>query len=83
MKFLFTRENATGLVRTVATFAYAWIATQFPFISDWLATVNIDAAAFTLLAGGLLYQVVRVAAEKWPIIGYVLIINQKPEYPEE
>jgi hypothetical protein len=78
--FLFTKENATGLVRTVVTFAYAWAATNIPAVSDWLEGVGLDAASFTLIAGGLVYQAIRLAAEKWGWLGYLLIFNQKPSY---
>ncbi len=81
--FLFTKENATGLVRTVVTFLYAWIATNIPAVSDWLEGVGLDAAGFTLIIGGLLYQAIRLAAEKWSWVGYLLIINTKPEYEYE
>ncbi len=80
MKYLWTKENATGVVRTVVTFLYAWIATNLPGVSDLLDDIGLDDASFTLLAGGLLYQAIRMAAEKWGWVGYALIINQKPEY---
>ena len=79
-RFLFSEENAIAVVRTVATYAYAWIATNLPGVTDLLMDINLDPAGFIVIAGTALYQAVRVLAEKWSWVGYVLIINQKPEY---
>jgi hypothetical protein len=81
--YLFTKENAYALVRTVATFVYAWAATSFPAVSDWVVSIGMDQGTFVLLVGGLLYQGIRLAAEKFGWLGYLLIFNTKPEYNTE
>lgn len=78
--FPFTRENAVGLVRTVATFIYAWAASNIPAVETFITDAGLDAATFTLLAGGLLYQAIRWAAERWGWLGYLLVFNTKPAY---
>jgi hypothetical protein len=78
--FLLTKENATGVTRTVVTFLYAWAATNIPAIGDWLDTVGLDAASFTLVAGGVVYQLIRAGAERWGWLGYLLVFNTKPDY---
>lgn len=78
--FLFTKENAYGLVRTVVTFAYGWLLSLVPAVSDLLTDAGIDESLFVLLFGGLLYQLVRWVAEKVPAVGYLLIFNRKPDY---
>ena len=78
--YLFTKETAVGVTRTVVTFLYAWAATNIPAVSDWLEGVGLDAASFTLIVGGLLYQLIRALAEKWGWLGSLLIFNTKPAY---
>lgn len=84
--FLFTQENATGLTRTVVTFIYAWLIGQIPGVEDWVASVGVDPvtaqATFVVVVGGLVYQAIRWAAESWGWVGYLLIFNTKPAYPE-
>lgn len=80
--FIFTKENAVGVTRTVVTFLYAWLATSIPVVSDWLVSVGLDDSAFVLLAGGLLYQAIRWLAEKFSWVGYLLVFNTKPAYDE-
>ena len=80
--FLFTRENAVGLVRTIATFIYAWAATNIPAVESFLVESGFDEATFTLLVGGLLYQAIRWAAERWGWLGYLLVFNTKPAYSD-
>ncbi len=78
--FLFTKENAYGLVRTVVTFVYGWLLSLSPAITDVLADAGIDESLFVLLFGGILYQLIRWVAEKVPAVGYLLIFNKKPDY---
>lgn len=80
--FLFTRENAMGVTRTVVTFVYAWILEQVGAI-DWLmdALPDVPTESWIVIIGGLLYQAIRWLAEKWGWVGRLLIFNQKPEYP--
>ena len=79
--YLFTKESAVALTRTVVTFAYAWLITNIPFVGDWLtSSAWIDESLFVLVGGGLLYQLVRSLAEKFAWLGYVLIFNTKPSY---
>ncbi|KKK52611.1 hypothetical protein LCGC14_3103150 [marine sediment metagenome] len=80
MKFVFTKENAYGVTRTFVPFFYAWLIGLAPFVQDWLATVNLTAEGFVLLFGGLLYEGIRVVAEKVPWVGNLLIFNTKPDY---
>ncbi len=85
--FLFSKDNAVALTRTVVTFAYAWLLAQWPVVGDWIATVGIDPAAaqagFVVVVGGAIYEAIRVAAEKWGWVGYLLIFNTKPLYRTE
>ncbi len=78
--YIFTKENAVVVVRTVVTFLYAWAATNIPAVSDWLEGVGLDAASFTLIVGGVVYQAIRWLAEKWGWLGYLLVFNTKPAY---
>ncbi len=76
--FLFSKENAVALVRTVVTFVYGWLLTQWPVITDFLPDVPPETLAIVI--GGLLYQIIRIAAEKFPKVGWLLIFNTKPQY---
>jgi len=59
MKYLWTKENATGVVRTVVTFLYAWIATNLPGVSDLLDDIGLDDASLrSLLAACSIRQFV-------------------------
>lgn len=83
--FLFTKENSIALVRTVITFVYGWLLTQFPAVQEWIMSqewldANTAIATFVVVVGGLIYQVIRVLAEKWGWVGYFLIFNEKPAY---
>lgn len=80
MKFLFTKENAYALVRTAATFVYGWLLTLAPWVEDVINDIGISPEFFVLLFGAVLYQLVRVVAEKVPWVGYFLVINKKPDY---
>lgn len=78
--FVFTKENAYGLVRTAATFFYGWLLTLAPAVEGWLAEIGIGEGTFVTLFGIVLYEAVRWAAEKYPAVGNVLIFNKKPDY---
>jgi len=78
--WLFTREAATGITRTAITFVYGWLITRIPGIESFVVDNGIDVAGFAVVLGGVVYTLIRQTAEKWPVVGYLLIFNQKPDY---
>lgn len=82
--YLFTKENAVGLVRTFIAYVYAWLLVQIPGLQDWLADLGLNeeavATGAAVVIGTLLYQAIRWGAEKFPKLGYLLIFNDKPKY---
>ncbi len=79
--FLFSKENAVGLVRTFMPGVYSWLVFQLNGF-DWLIDLlpSVAPEAWIVIVGGLIYQVIRVAAEKFPKAGWLLIFNTKPQY---
>ena len=80
--FLFTKENAVGLVRTGVVYLYSWLITLVPQVGEVLNDAGVNEELFVLIAGTLLYQLIRWGAEKWSWLGSFLIFNKKPDYGE-
>lgn len=78
--WLFTKEAATGITRTVMPFIYGGLVNAIPVIGDWFDNLGLDQATATVVLGGLLYSAIRAAAEKWGWLGNLLIFNTKPSY---
>ena len=79
--WLFTREAAIGIVRTVMPFAWTWAATNIPGVVSFAeGTLNLTLEGFVLIAGGVLYTLIRWFAEKFPKVGYLLVVNKAPTY---
>lgn len=78
--WLFTKDAAYAIVRTVVTFAYGWIATNIPAVADILDTVGLSEGTAVLIIGGVVYTVVRQTAERWSWVGYLLVFNENPTY---
>ncbi len=79
--FVFSKENAVGLVRTFMPGVYSWLVFQLNGF-DWLVDLlpDVPTETWIVLIGGLIYQIIRAAAEKFPSVGYLLIFNTKPSY---
>lgn len=78
--WLFTKEAAIGIVRTVMPFIYGWLVTQIPGIVSWAEGFGITQEGLTVIAGGFVYTAIRALAEKIPQIGYLLVFNTRPDY---
>lgn len=78
--WLFTKEAAVGIVRTVMPFVWGWAVTQFPAVVDFAAGLGITQEGATVILGGVIYSLIRAIAEKIPQVGYLLVFNKKPAY---
>jgi hypothetical protein len=78
--WLFTKEAATGITRTVVPFIYGGLINWIPPVGDWFEAIGFDQATATIILGGLLYSAIRALAEKWGWLGGLLIFNTKPSY---
>lgn len=78
--FLFTKENAIALVRTVMPFIYAWLLGLAPWMQGLMETLNLTQEGFIVVIGTVVYQLIRWLAEHYPWVGYLLIVNKKPDY---
>ena len=87
--WIVTKEALTGIVRTVMPYIYAALLGQLPFINDWLvandwadAVQGFVSGAFVVVVGTVIYGAIRWAAEKWPWIGNLLVVNKAPDYTQ-
>ena len=78
--WLFTKEAATGITRTVIPFIYGALIGWIPAVGEWLDEVGFDQGTAALVIGGILYAAIRALAEKWGWLGSLLIFNTKPTY---
>ena len=76
--WLFTKEAAIGIIRTIVPGVYAWLLTQWPTVTEVLP--GIPPESLVVAIGAALYVTIRAVAEKLPAVGYLLIFNQKPTY---
>jgi hypothetical protein len=71
-------------------YAVSHIRTYIPIgigvVATWLLSYGIDidgpelATAVTAAASAVYYGVVRLLAERWPLVGVLLGVNQAPTY---
>jgi len=78
--WLFTKEAAIGIVRTVMPFVYGWLIGFIPGVVTWAESFGLSQEGLTVIAGGLVYTGIRALAEKVPQVGYFLIFNTRPDY---
>lgn len=78
--WLFTKEAAIGIVRTVMPFIYGWLVSMIPGVVTWAEGFGITQEGLTVIVGGLVYTLIRQIAEKIPQVGYFLIFNTRPDY---
>lgn len=75
LNYFKSKENFISLVRTLMSYVWAWLLAKFAL--DVSPEIQ---AAFVLMIGTGIYELIRVAAEKWSALGWLLGYNQKPEY---
>lgn len=76
LSYFTSKDNIISLVRTAMAYFWAFLLSKFAIeVSPELQ------AAFVLLIGTGIYQVIRVGAERWGWLGWLLGFNTKPEYP--
>lgn len=75
--FAVSREMAIAVTRTGA--AYLWVFLLERFAFDVPEDLR---AAFILIAGTALYYLIRLIAERVPVVGWLLVVNQKPHYDQ-
>jgi hypothetical protein len=87
--WIVTKEAVTAIVRTFVPYVYAALLGQVPFINDFLVDNNwademqgFVSGGFVVIVGTVVYAAIRAAAEKWPQLGYLLVINKAPAYDE-
>ena len=78
--WLFTREAATGITRTVIAFVYGWLITRIPAVESFVVDNGIDMAGLSVVVGGVVYTLIRAVAEKVGWVGWLLGFNVKPDY---
>lgn len=80
--WLFTKEAAIGITRTVMPFIYGWLVGLIPSVVGFAESVGLSQEGLTVIIGGLVYTGIRALAEKIPQIGYLLVFNTRPDYSE-
>ena len=80
--WLFTKEAAIGIVRTVMPFVWGWLVGQIPQVVTFAEAVNVTQEGLTVIVGGVVYTLIRQLAEKIPQVGYLLVFNTRPDYSE-
>lgn len=88
--WIVTKEAIAAIVRTIVPTVYAWLFTALGGIA-WLSsfigfipsepTPGVTAAVAGAVAG-VIYVAIRWLAEKFPFIGYFLVINHAPSYAD-
>jgi len=78
--WLFTKEAAVGITRTVVPFVYGALISWIPQVGEFAETIGFDQTTAAVVLGGLLYTAIRTAAERWGWLGTLLIFNSKPTY---
>lgn len=73
-----SKEGITAVVRTLMGYVYGFLITTFGF--DMPAEIE---GALTVLIGTGVYIAIRWLAEKFPAVGYLLVVNKAPSYDEE
>ena len=80
MKWIVPREAVTGVTRTGVAYLYALLLVQIPAVEQLLGDGSLE--LFVVAAGTAIYTGVRWAAERWPVVGYLLVFNTKPDYQQ-
>lgn len=75
----FTKEAAIAIVRTSMAYVYAWLL-SFTVVADFFASFNVTQEGFVVVAGTLLYIIIRELAKHIPLIGRFLIFDTEPHY---
>ncbi len=70
-----SKENFISVVRTLMAYLWAFLLSEFA-----ISVASELQAAFVLFVGTGIYEVIRVAAERWSWFGVLLGFNTKPEY---
>ncbi len=78
--FVFTKENAYGVVRTFVPYFYAWLIGLAPWVQEMMTDIGVSQEGFIVICGTVVYQLIRAVAEKVPWVGSFLIYNKKPDY---
>lgn len=88
--WIVTREAVVGIVRTGVSYLYALLLSSVPFVNNLLTeTGTADEVgtfiegSFVVIAGTIIYSVIRWVAEKFPAVGFLLVFNTKPTYTEK
>ncbi len=87
--WLFTKAAAIAVTRTGVAYLYALLLGKIPFINDFLVGNDLSETiegfvngGFVLVVGTLLYTAIRELAQRFPIVGRLLIFTNEPEYSE-
>lgn len=78
--WIFTKEAAVGIVRTVMPFVYGWLIGLIPGVVSFAETLGVTQEGLTVIVGGIVYTLIRAVAEKVPAVGYLLVFNKAPSY---
>lgn len=78
--WLFTKEAAVGIVRTVMPFVWGFLVAKIPGVLAFVESIGLTEESLIVVGGGVLYTLIRAVAEKIPAVGYLLVFNTKPEY---
>lgn len=78
--WIFTKEAAIGITRTVMPFVYGWLVGLIPGVVAWAEGFGLSQEGLTVIVGGLVYTLIRAVAEKVPAVGYLLVFNKAPSY---
>lgn len=73
--FTLTKTGITAVVRTLMGYVYGFLITTFAFE----LSPEVE-ASLTVLIGTLVYIAIREAAEHWPWVGNLLVVNKAPSY---
>lgn len=87
--WIVTKAAVTSIVRTFVPYVYAALLGAVPVINDFLVDNNwaddvqgFVSGGFVVVVGTFVYAAIRAAAEKWPQVGWLLVINTAPTYDE-
>lgn len=78
--WIFTKEAATGIVRTFMPFLWTSLLGLIPSLDTWVTNAGLSKEAFIIIGGSVLYAAIRWIAEKVPAVGWLLVVNTKPTY---
>jgi hypothetical protein len=73
----------TRLVRTTASFVWAWLALRLVSLFGWSFTPEESAAVvqgIQVVLGAAIYGLVAYFSKRFPALEYILVIPSKPIY---